>query len=175
MEIVLAALVAAAVAVSVALLAAAAAQPRSRSPARPPAPEPREAAPSGAPSAGRAERDRGRAARAAQRAGPARGAPARQGGLDRAARARSWTIASARSTDRQRNVEHAREELKAAKRDQVRELERVAGLSAGQAKQIMMRELEDELRHESARLMPPGGGGDPPRRRPHAPAASSPL
>src|ERR671918_756120 len=55
--------------------------------------------------------------------------------------------------DRRRNLEHAREELKAAKRDQIRELERVAGLSAGQAKQIMMRELEDELRHESARLI----------------------
>jgi ribonuclease Y len=55
--------------------------------------------------------------------------------------------------DRQRNVDHAREELKAAKRDQLRELERVAGLSAGQAKQIMMHELEDELRHESARLI----------------------
>jgi ribonuclease Y len=55
--------------------------------------------------------------------------------------------------DRQRNLEHAREELKAAKRDQLRELERLAGLSAGQAKQIMMRELEDELRHDSARLI----------------------
>ena len=29
----------------------------------------------------------------------------------------------------------------------------MAGLSAGQAKQIMMRELEDDLRHESARLI----------------------
>ena len=29
----------------------------------------------------------------------------------------------------------------------------MAGLSAGQAKQVMMRELEDELRHESARLI----------------------
>jgi ribonucrease Y len=55
--------------------------------------------------------------------------------------------------DRQRNVDHAREELKAAKRDHMRELERVAGLSAGQAKQMMMRELEDELRHDSARLI----------------------
>jgi ribonucrease Y len=55
--------------------------------------------------------------------------------------------------DRQRNLDHHRDELKAAKRDQIRELERVAGLSAGQAKQIMMRELEDELRHESARLV----------------------
>jgi ribonuclease Y len=55
--------------------------------------------------------------------------------------------------DRQRNVDHAREDLKEAKRDHLRELERVAGLSAGQAKQVMMRELEDELRHESARLI----------------------
>ena len=55
--------------------------------------------------------------------------------------------------DRARNIDHAREELKDAKSRQVRELERVAGLSAGQAKQMMMRELEDELRHESARLI----------------------
>jgi ribonucrease Y len=55
--------------------------------------------------------------------------------------------------DRGRNLDHAREELKLAKSKQVRELERVAGLSAGQAKQILMRELEDDLRHESARLI----------------------
>ena len=35
----------------------------------------------------------------------------------------------------------------------MRELERLAGLSAGQAKQLLMRELEDELRHESARVI----------------------
>jgi ribonuclease Y len=55
--------------------------------------------------------------------------------------------------DRARNIDHAREELKDAKSRQLRELERVAGLSAGQAKQMMMRELEDDLRHESARLI----------------------
>jgi ribonucrease Y len=55
--------------------------------------------------------------------------------------------------DRQRNLDHTREELKEAKRDQIRELERVASLSAAQAKQILMRELEDELRHDSARLV----------------------
>ena len=55
--------------------------------------------------------------------------------------------------DRQRNLDHTREELKEAKREQIRELERVAGLSAAQAKQILMRELEDELRHDSARLV----------------------
>ncbi len=55
--------------------------------------------------------------------------------------------------DRGRNLERSAEELKTARREQMRELERVAGLSAGQAKQILMRELEDELRHESARLI----------------------
>src|SRR5919108_813999 len=55
--------------------------------------------------------------------------------------------------DRQRNLDHAREELKETKREQIRELERLAGLSAAQAKQILLRELEDELRHESARLV----------------------
>ncbi len=55
--------------------------------------------------------------------------------------------------DRQRNLDHAREALKEAKRDQLRELERLSGLSAGQAKQVMLRELEDDLRHDSARLI----------------------
>src|ERR671937_879174 len=55
--------------------------------------------------------------------------------------------------DRQRNLEHLREELKAARRDQIRELERLSGLSPGQAKQLLMRELEDGLRHDSARVI----------------------
>jgi ribonucrease Y len=55
--------------------------------------------------------------------------------------------------DRQRNIEQAQDELKSARRDQVRELERIAGLTASQAKQILLRELEDELEHESARLI----------------------
>src|SRR5918994_1732632 len=54
--------------------------------------------------------------------------------------------------DRARNVDHAREELKDAKGRQLRELERVSGLSAGQAKKMRMPALEDALRHESARL-----------------------
>jgi ribonucrease Y len=55
--------------------------------------------------------------------------------------------------DRARNLERGARELKEARRQQLRELERVAGLSAGQAKQILLRELEDDLRHESARLI----------------------
>jgi len=53
--------------------------------------------------------------------------------------------------DRQRNLEQSQEEIKCARRDQLLELERIAGLTASQAKQIMLRELEDELEHDSAR------------------------
>jgi ribonuclease Y len=55
--------------------------------------------------------------------------------------------------DRQRNLEVDRGRLKEARRDQIRELEQIAGLSAGQARQIMLRELEDELLHDRARLI----------------------
>ena len=54
--------------------------------------------------------------------------------------------------DRARNLD-ARRRAEGARQEQVRELERVAGLSAGQARQILLRELEDELRHDSARLV----------------------
>jgi ribonuclease Y len=55
--------------------------------------------------------------------------------------------------DRQRNLDHGAERLKESKRDHLRELERVAGLSVSQAKQILLRELEDELRHDSAKVL----------------------
>ena len=55
--------------------------------------------------------------------------------------------------DRQRNLDHEVGRLKSAKQDQVRELERVSGLSAAQARQILLRELEEELRHDSAALV----------------------
>ena len=55
--------------------------------------------------------------------------------------------------DRRRNVELGAERLKESKRDHIRELERIAGLSAGQARQLLLRELEEELRHDSARLV----------------------
>ena len=166
MEILLAALVAAAVAVAVVLLvqrprAAQSAAARSRpTPRRRAAGEPRRRRRGGRR---RAEDELRRTSRGDR---PARGAPAREGELARARRRSSWRSASARSTTAQRNLEHTREELKEAKRDQLRELERMAGLSAGQAKQILLHELEDELRHESARADPPGRGGDHARRRP---------
>jgi ribonucrease Y len=153
MEIVLAALVAAAVAVAVALLLQ---RPRAAPTAAGPvaAPERREGAhPGAAASAGAGGEEiedelrarRSELARLEERLRSKESSLELHGQrLDERERALD---------DRQRNLEHGREELKTAKREQLRELERVAGLSAGQAKQIMMRELEDELRHESARLI----------------------
>jgi ribonuclease Y len=54
--------------------------------------------------------------------------------------------------DRNRNLDHQAERLKEAKHDHVRELERLSGLSASQARQLLLRELEDELRHDRAVL-----------------------
>jgi ribonuclease Y len=55
--------------------------------------------------------------------------------------------------DRSRNLDAEAEKLKVAKRDQIRELERVASLTSGQARQILLKELEEELRHDSAKLV----------------------
>jgi ribonuclease Y len=55
--------------------------------------------------------------------------------------------------DRARNLEHESDKLKTAKREHLRELERIASLSQSQARQILLRELEDELRTDSARLV----------------------
>src|SRR5690242_2339885 len=55
--------------------------------------------------------------------------------------------------DRARNLDAESEKLKTAKREHLRELERIASLSQAQARQILLRELEDELRSDSARLV----------------------
>src|SRR5437764_5303534 len=55
--------------------------------------------------------------------------------------------------DRQRNLDNELRKLKTAKQEHLRELERIASLSAGQARQILLRELEEELRHDSAALV----------------------
>jgi len=52
--------------------------------------------------------------------------------------------------DRERNIEQQSEELKRAKRVQRRELERISGLSAAQAKQILVTDIEQEARHQAA-------------------------
>jgi ribonucrease Y len=51
--------------------------------------------------------------------------------------------------DRERNLDHSTEELKQAKRVQRRELERLSGLSAAQAKQLLLAEVEQEAKHQA--------------------------
>jgi ribonuclease Y len=52
--------------------------------------------------------------------------------------------------DRERNVEQQADELKRAKRVQRRELERISGLSAAQAKQLLVADIEQDARHQAA-------------------------
>ena len=150
MEILLAALVAAAVAAAVALLVQ---RPRAAgiAPAPVAAPEGRGAS---TPGVSAAHNEGGQAELSARRSEIARleeRLRAKEGSLELQGQRLSERERSL--DDRQRNLEHSREELKEAKARQVRELERLSGLSAGQAKQLLMRELEDSLRHDSARLI----------------------
>jgi ribonuclease Y len=55
--------------------------------------------------------------------------------------------------ERERVVEDERTAMTEARRRQIAELERISGLSAGQAGEQLVRELEEELRHERARLI----------------------
>jgi ribonuclease Y len=50
-------------------------------------------------------------------------------------------------------LEERERELVALQERHVRELERASGLSASQAKQLLLKELEDQIRHDSARLV----------------------
>jgi ribonuclease Y len=54
-------------------------------------------------------------------------------------------------SDRETHARELQEELKQAKRDAGAELERVAGLTAGEAKQHLLEQAEDAVRHELAR------------------------
>jgi ribonuclease Y len=51
--------------------------------------------------------------------------------------------------DRERNLDLQSEELKRAKQVQRRELERISGLSAAQAKQLLVADVESEARHQA--------------------------
>jgi ribonuclease Y len=55
--------------------------------------------------------------------------------------------------DRERELDRQRELLDERKREHIRELERVASLSAAQAKQILLKEVEDMARHDAARIV----------------------
>ncbi|MEA2393571.1 MAG: ribonucrease [Solirubrobacteraceae bacterium] len=50
-------------------------------------------------------------------------------------------------------VAQQEQELAARREEQERRLERISGMSAGQAKQALLKEIEDQARHESARIV----------------------
>jgi ribonucrease Y len=58
-----------------------------------------------------------------------------------------------RLDDRDRELDHQRQVLEERKREHLRELERVAGLSASQAKQVLLKEVEDQARHDQAKVL----------------------
>ena len=60
---------------------------------------------------------------------------------------------SAELDKREQHLEQRLEEAGQAHERHVRELERVSGLSASQAKHLLLKELEDQIRHDSARLV----------------------
>ena len=55
--------------------------------------------------------------------------------------------------DRLRDAEQEADALKDAQAEHISELERIAGLSSAQAKQLLQRELEDDLRRDRARAI----------------------
>ena len=75
--------------------------------------------------------------------------------------------------DRERNLDQQHEELKRAKRVQRRELERISGLSASQAKQLLVAEVEQDARHQAGSQASGDRGRDQARSRAPVPAASS--
>jgi ribonuclease Y len=54
---------------------------------------------------------------------------------------------------REERLEQARVELETARDEKIRALERVAGMSAAQARQALLKELEDSARHDKARII----------------------
>ena len=57
------------------------------------------------------------------------------------------------AAERERELERERQRLDERRREHVLELERVAGLSAAQAKQVLLKEVSDQARHDAARLV----------------------
>jgi ribonuclease Y len=55
--------------------------------------------------------------------------------------------------DRERNLARDIDALKQAKRQHVRELERIAGLTAAQARQVLLKQVEDEARQQSGLML----------------------
>jgi ribonuclease Y len=115
------------------------------------------AAHAGSPPAG-AQRN-GSAAHAGPAAAPAAPAAPGQAGLSPAMEAslarrlEELDRRERRLGDRERELDGARAKLEAAREALVRELERVSGMSAGQAKQALLKDVEDDARHERALVL----------------------
>jgi ribonucrease Y len=58
-----------------------------------------------------------------------------------------------RLDDRERELDRQREVLEERKREHLHELERVAGLTASQARQVLLKEVEDQARHDAAKVL----------------------
>jgi ribonucrease Y len=55
--------------------------------------------------------------------------------------------------DRERELGRQRELQEERKREHIRALEQIAGLTAAQAKQVLLKEVEDQARHDKARVL----------------------
>jgi ribonuclease Y len=78
-------------------------------------------------------------------------AHAREQGLDR--RAAELEKRAAELEQREAALLREREECDAVRADATRALERASGLSAGQAKQALLKDIEDQARHDSVRII----------------------
>jgi ribonucrease Y len=78
-------------------------------------------------------------------------AQAREAALDR--RAAELEKRAAELEQREAALIREREETQAVRIDATRALERASGLSAGQAKQALLKEIEDQARHDSVRII----------------------
>ncbi len=80
---------------------------------------------------------------------------AEAGRLEQLLRAREEALDTRASElgDRERRLADAEGEIGEVRERTIRELERASGLSASQAKAMLMKDLEDQVRHESARRL----------------------
>jgi ribonucrease Y len=78
-------------------------------------------------------------------------AQAREAALDR--RAAELEKRAAELENREAALIREREDTNAVRADATRALERASGLSAGQAKQALLKEIEDQARHDSVRII----------------------
>jgi ribonuclease Y len=99
----------------------------------------------------------GRSGRAGRAEGKAGGTSAEEvGGADTTALERRLADLARREQDcaeERRALQAERERLDAGRADLERSLERLSGLSAAQAKQMLLREVEEEARHHGARVL----------------------